>query len=1806
MEIPCPAVNPPGGSCNTVIAHWDLENCYSDLGNGSNNDYSEFTPSLTTPTECGGSTMASIVYRNNGTHSCTPGVSGSVGMCVGTRSGCDFLNDDQYALRFDVTVKPTSGGTATLSGLSFYEKAPSQYNWIGGASGNNNYPTKYGIRVTVNGQQVFKQTGISTSQYWSLESFDFLNDPDFTVTSNTTFSFELRAYCRVGNGASQAVWDIDEIKAFGCCDGPCANAGGDSDGDGVCDNDDCAPNNPNLPTTPGTACNDGNPNTVNDVIQADGCTCAGTFDPCANAGGDSDGDGVCDNDDCAPNNPNLPTTPGTACNDGNPNTVNDVIQADGCTCAGTFDSCATQGGDSDGDGVCDNDDCAPNNPNLPTTPGTACNDGNPNTVNDVIQADGCTCAGTFDPCANAGGDSDGDGVCDNDDCAPNNPNLPTTPGIACNDGNPNTVNDVIQADGCTCAGTPPVCDNIILGGTIGFGANCNGSATVCNAPVSMIENCASPSGGSGAMEILWLKANNNPTCAPPSTTIANIANDPLWSIIPSETGLTLNPGTISQKTCYLRCTRRAGCDMYMESNIIMADLDPNCGGGGDPNCDTDITITAGNGSITVSGLDGAPVSSMQIFTSDWTQQLANCFANCGATQTVNVPAGDYIVFAKYYTAGYQLICQRQENVTVGGGGGPCANAGGDSDGDGVCNDDDCTPNNANLPATPGTACNDGNPNTTNDMIQADGCTCAGTPVNDPCANAGGDSDGDGVCNNDDCAPNDSSLPASPGTACNDGNTNTNNDVIQADGCTCAGTPGGGGDPNCDTDITITTSNGTITVSGLDGAPISSMQIFTSDWTQQLANCFANCGATQTVNVPAGDYIVFAKYYTVGYQLICQRQENVTIGGGDPCANAGGDSDGDGVCDNDDCAPNNANLPATPGTACNDGNANTNNDMIQADGCTCAGTPINDPCANAGGDSDGDGVCNNDDCAPNDASLPTSPGTACNDGNANTNNDVIQADGCTCAGTPGGGGDPNCDTDITITTGNGSITVSGLDGAPVSSMQIFTSDWTQQFFNCFANCGATETVNVPAGDYIVFAKYYTAGYQLICQRQENVTIGGSDPCANAGGDSDGDGVCDNDDCQPNDPAFPATPGTACNDGNPNTNNDVIQGDGCSCVGTPVNTGCTPTELVRYSMSACHSCQGSSDSDWSELTAAITSNGNCQSATATSIAPTTNGATHSCTSGASGNAMCVGQGTTVQFSVTINGNGTNRLSGISFYEQAPNNYYWETVGCGGPVSGQNNKPTKFDLKVYKGNNLVFSTTMNTQTSWNLRTVDFSSDPDFEVSGSATYTFKFTPHSATGYGSVKAWDLDEIRIMGCCGNGDPCADAGGDSDGDGVCNNQDCAPFNANLPAIPSTACNDGNPNTINDVIQGDGCSCAGTPVQVCDNITYGGTIGFGNSCSASTIVCNADVPTINNCASPTGGSGAMENIWLKAVNNPNCFPPSTTIENIDNDPYWSIIPGQTGLTLTPGTITTKTCYLRCTRRAGCSTYIESNIIMADLDPNCGGGGGTDCNNISISASPGSISISGLDGAPITSLQVFSSDWAQVFFTCYGDCNATETVNLTAGSYIVLAKYYNASWMPQCEVSQTVNVVNALAANGQFNFEVAKEDEHAEIIWVHNKGEQVENYVVEHSLDGRVFEAIADHLSKGGTQAELYHAYDFAPAKGDNYYRIKMNLTDGTVDYSAVRKIQYADLIDFVLFPNPANDFVKVNLEEVLGSEDVSISIYNNLGVAVKVFELEEVYSKYYQMDIRSLHEGHYIVWLKVPGRKPLAKQLMVGKI
>ncbi|MBK7942048.1 MAG: T9SS type A sorting domain-containing protein [Flavobacteriales bacterium] len=250
--------------------------------------------------------------------------------------------------------------------------------------------------------------------------------------------------CNDGNACT-----INDVLDGSC---NCVGTFQDTDGDSVCDaNDNC----PTVPGQIGSACDDNNDCTLNDVLDGS-CNCAGTYT-------DTDGDGTCDGEDGCPTDPNKTWEGICGCGnpdvDGDGDTVMDCL--DGCPTdpnkiAPGACGCGTPDTDTDGDATPDCNDLCPMDPNktAPGTcgcgqaePGSACNDGNPNTGNDVVNAS-CQCVGQPLDCAGT-------------------PGGPALPGTTCNDGDPNTANDVYDAN-CVCAGTPT---NQVVGLTLNTDAN---------------------------------------------------------------------------------------------------------------------------------------------------------------------------------------------------------------------------------------------------------------------------------------------------------------------------------------------------------------------------------------------------------------------------------------------------------------------------------------------------------------------------------------------------------------------------------------------------------------------------------------------------------------------------------------------------------------------------------------------------------------------------------------------------------------------------------------------------------------------------------------------------------------------------------------------------------------------------------------------------------------------------------------------------------------------------------------------------------------------------------------------------------------------------------------------------------------------------------------------------------------------------------------------------------------------------------------------------------------------------------------
>ena len=201
--------------------HFGLEACDANINSGAGTDYSEFTPEIVNDSTCGilevegGHLYRQIPFLNR--HSCTPGVNGSVAMCVSSEPSCTYNGGSMQSIIIDIIVTPGSDGTANLSALEFYERAPEEFTWIDGASGPNNYPTLFGVRVLKGDSVIFVADSNSTEPDWNLNTFSFSGQPAFTVTTATVFTIELLGYCPIGNGATVSAWDVDEIVIKSDC-----------------------------------------------------------------------------------------------------------------------------------------------------------------------------------------------------------------------------------------------------------------------------------------------------------------------------------------------------------------------------------------------------------------------------------------------------------------------------------------------------------------------------------------------------------------------------------------------------------------------------------------------------------------------------------------------------------------------------------------------------------------------------------------------------------------------------------------------------------------------------------------------------------------------------------------------------------------------------------------------------------------------------------------------------------------------------------------------------------------------------------------------------------------------------------------------------------------------------------------------------------------------------------------------------------------------------------------------------------------------------------------------------------------------------------------------------------------------------------------------------------------------------------------------------------------------------------------------------------------------------------------------------
>jgi hypothetical protein len=174
--------------------------------------------------------------------------------------------------------------------------------------------------------------------------------------------------------------------------------------------------------------------------------------------------------------------------------------------------------------------------------------------------------------------------------------------------------------------------------------------------------------------------------------------------------------------------------------------------------------------------------------------------------------------------------------------------------------------------------------------------------------------------------------------------------------------------------------------------------------------------------------------------------------------------------------------------------------------------------------------------------------------------------------------------------------------------------------------------------------------------------------------------------------------------------------------------------------------------------VVANGNCLGVSAGTVHRLPNNK-HSCTPGPNGSiGMCIPSqdhcaaskldySQALRFQITLNPAQTGQITGLEFYEQAPENFQFVS----GPT-GPNNYATKFLVRVSKnGEFIYYEDNIATNRTWGLQSFDFSSNNNFKTLAAATYLFELIPYCRINNGAAESvWDVDEIRVLGGCCQG------------------------------------------------------------------------------------------------------------------------------------------------------------------------------------------------------------------------------------------------------------------------------------------------------------------------------------------------------------------------------------------------------------------------------------------------------------------------
>jgi hypothetical protein len=164
---------------------------------------------------------------------------------------------------------------------------------------------------------------------------------------------------------------------------------------------------------------------------------------------------------------------------------------------------------------------------------------------------------------------------------------------------------------------------------------------------------------------------------------------------------------------------------------------------------------------------------------------------------------------------------------------------------------------------------------------------------------------------------------------------------------------------------------------------------------------------------------------------------------------------------------------------------------------------------------------------------------------------------------------------------------------------------------------------------------------------------------------------------------------------------------------------------------------------------------------------------------------------------------------------------------------------------------------------------------------------------------------------------------------------------------------------------------------------------------------------------------------------------------------------------------------------------------------------------------------------------------------------------------------------------------------SFTAQKEGGHSLLNWKTSQEFNSVYFDIERSNDAIHYQYIGRVSASGNSNVPVSYSFiDNDPIAGLNYYRIKEVDADGKNTYTPTRVVSFDGLVNGLVkyYPNPAIDFINIQLPEGVQGQHIVVNVININGIMMNQFNLDQASPSVFKIDVRRYAKGTYIIQVK----------------